>query len=282
MSSQLNAPSSPSSPQGFLVGGPADLSRDYGVTRLVLMPRDPHWMHAYWEVAPYTWDEVEQNFGREVRASGRPVLRCHSLLNGDKRSFFDIGVQLEARNWYVFSSIRGGTWQVELGLVLPDGRFVLLAISNTIQLPAGQVSELEDEKRGLMKAEWEKIYELSGGGRVGVGSLEMAKISALRWEFLRGISSWFGGAPGSASWARPREMHKGFWLVADCELIVYGATEPDAHVTVQGQDIQLNPDGTFSMRFALPDGLLGIPIQAVNRDGDMSRAVEFAITRKTQ
>src|SRR5262245_35636462 len=101
MSSQLNAPTSPHAPQADFPRGP-DISRDYGVTRLVLMPRDPQWMHAYWEVASYTWEEAGRNFGSGVRA-GRPVLRFYSAgPDGAKRSF-DVEVQLDARNWYVMS-----------------------------------------------------------------------------------------------------------------------------------------------------------------------------------
>ncbi|MEB3212315.1 MAG: DUF4912 domain-containing protein, partial [Leptolyngbyaceae bacterium] len=47
------------------------------------------------------------------------------------------------------------------------------------------------------------------------------------------------GFSASAPPIRPRQ----FWLVADAELIVYGATEPDATVTIGGRPIKLNPDG---------------------------------------
>jgi uncharacterized protein len=290
-SSPMNAPSSPmGTPEAYSERG-ADLPRDYGVTRLVLLPRDPQWMHAYWEVAPYTWEEAERNFGSDIRQSGKPILRLHPSRRHDGVKPVDVPVQLEARNWYIRSTAQGGTWYAELGLLLPDGRFVLLAISNEIQLPAGSVSEVLDEKWGLLKAEWERLYELSGGGRLGVGSLDVAKMLAQRWELLRGISSWprgVGGvsswptSPGVSSWARPQEAAKSFWLVADCELIVYGATEPDAKVRFQGRDITLNPDGTFSVRLGLPDGKLEIPIEARNRDGDMEKSVTFRVSRETE
>lgn len=286
-SSQTNVPVSSPTPTGFLERGP-ELPRDYGVTRLVLLPRDPQWMHAYWEVASYTWAEAERNFGGAIRSGGRPVLRFTNTVNGAKNTF-DVSIQIEARNWYIFSPVRGGQWQAELGLVLPDGRFVLLAISNEITLPLGQVSDVLDEKWAVMKADWERLFELSGGGKLGVGSLDIAKMLAHRWELLRTVSSWsgFSGAsssslPGSASWARPRDTSKGFWLMADCELIVYGATEPDAKVKLQGRDIALNPDGTFSFRFALPDGKLELPIEATNKDGDLSKSIAFTVTRDTK
>jgi hypothetical protein len=47
---------------------------------------------------------------------------------------------------------------------------------------------------------------------------------------------------------------EGFWFNINAELIVYGATEPTARVTVGGRPLRLRPDGTFSCRFSLPDG----------------------------
>lgn len=74
---------------------------------------------------------------------------------------------------------------------------------------------------------------------------------------------------------------KDFWLVANCELIVYGATEPDAHLTVCGQVVDLRSDGTFTLRFELPDGNHPIPIHAVNADRDDERAITITVKRDT-
>jgi hypothetical protein len=54
------------------------------------------------------------------------------------------------------------------------------------------------------------------------------------------------GFSASAPPIRPRK----FWLIADAELIVYGATEPDATVTIGGKPIKLNPDGTFRFQMS--------------------------------
>jgi hypothetical protein len=50
------------------------------------------------------------------------------------------------------------------------------------------------------------------------------------------------------------ERKNDFWFNVNAELVVYGATEPDATVTIGGRMIKLRPDGSFSYRFALPDG----------------------------
>jgi len=66
------------------------------------------------------------------------------------------------------------------------------------------------------------------------------------------------------------------------ELIVYGATEPDAKVTVQGREIKLNKDGTFSLRFALPDGKQIIPVRAESNDGVDVRVITPVVKKETR
>lgn len=76
---------------------------------------------------------------------------------------------------------------------------------------------------------------------------------------------------------RPRQ----FWLVADAELIVYGATEPDANVTIGGRPIKLNPDGTFRFQMSFQDGLIDYPIMAVAADGEQTRSIQMKFERET-
>ena len=86
------------------------------------------------------------------------------------------------------------------------------------------------------------------------------------------VSSPFGG----------EERRKGFWFNVNAELIIYGATEPDATVTIGGRKIQLRRDGTFSFRFALPDGIFGLPVEATAADASDSRRAELSFSRATR
>jgi len=87
------------------------------------------------------------------------------------------------------------------------------------------------------------------------------------------VSSPFGGAPVQA---------KGFWFNINAELVVYGATEPNATVTIGGRVVPLREDGTFSCRFALPDGAYELPATAVSADGTDGRAAELQFSRVTR
>ena len=103
------------------------------------------------------------------------------------------------------------------------------------------------------------------------------------YVFPSGIGMWSGvgmsgvGFSASVPAVRPRK----FWLVADAELIVYGATEPDATVTIGGREIQLEPDGTFRFQMSFQDGLIDYPIVAVASDGEQTRSIHMKFNRET-
>lgn len=84
-------------------------------------------------------------------------------------------------------------------------------------------------------------------------------------------SSFFGGA------AQPD-----FWFSLNAELIVYGATEPNATVTFAGKPIPLRADGSFRFHFALPDGQYELPVTAISADGTDARAAELRFSRATE
>ncbi|MGC8744403.1 MAG: DUF4912 domain-containing protein [Verrucomicrobiia bacterium] len=77
------------------------------------------------------------------------------------------------------------------------------------------------------------------------------------------------------------EQKRKFWFNIQAELIVYGATEPDAEVIVGGEKIKLRPDGTFTLRFALPDGFYKILASAISKSGEERRSVNLEFARTT-
>jgi hypothetical protein len=126
-----------------------------------------------------------------------------------------------------------------------------------------------------------RVVNLDEARRVWMGSLEITElirrrlaheISSLGISSLSSLSSPFGnaGQPG------------GFWFNVNAELIIYGATEPSAKVTLGGREIKLRPDGSFSYRFALPDGKYDLPAVAVSADGTDARAADLKFSRETE
>ena len=79
----------------------------------------------------------------------------------------------------------------------------------------------------------------------------------------------------------PARPERDFWLNVNAELVVYGATEPGSHLTLAGRRLALRPDGSFSVRFALPDGAYELTVKAVSADGQDARAAELQFSRST-
>ena len=120
--------------------------------------------------------------------------------------------------------------------------------------------------------------EPAGPWREGVGP-EAAAVLSLP-QFTAGSAEWsslgLASSPGAAA-----ATERGFWFNVQAELVVYGATEPGASVVLGGREIRLRPDGTFSTRFALPDGHHELPATALSADGADLRRVELKFARST-
>ncbi len=257
------------------------LPHGYGDDRIVLMSKDPYWLHAYWELTGASLKRAWELLGHTTAALALRVHHFAAAHTGDESGSFDVEVSEQARNWYIHGGHPGGAFEVEVGLKSADGRFVGLARSARIVCPTDRPSDLLDEEWLSLAGEFEEIYALSGGYRTltSGGSLELRELLARRMEEMMGsgaVSSFgisslgvssFGAPAIGASGAYPAApRHRKFWFVLGTELIVYGATEPDAKVTCQGRPVTLRPDGTFTLRFALPDGTQTIPCTATSAD----------------
>ncbi|MFH1441232.1 MAG: DUF4912 domain-containing protein [Candidatus Omnitrophota bacterium] len=261
---------------------PRDLPYEYGIDRLVLQVRDSWWVFAYWEVTGYTWDRLKQELG-DSSYNAKKILRVYDvnniIFNGNNaHSFFDIELGFDSKNWYINIKSPGRAWCVDLGLVLPDGRFITILRSNTVHTPLDGPSNITDEEWMIPEEMFARLYGMGFG--FGKSSPGKAWAESMKKALFSGVLA----SPGITSVSSPGKAQKQrkFWLVVDCELIVYGATEPDAKVTVQDKEIKLRPDGTFTLRFALPDGEQVIPVKAVSSDKIEERTITPIVSRQTK
>ncbi len=262
-----------------------ELPWGYNETKITVMVRDPHWIHSYWEIPDWKIDELKSLMGHSVFAHSKRIIRVYDVtgkkftgVNANKS--FDIEVGETARNWYINTNGPNRSYCVDIGYLTPEGKFYVAARSNIVSTPPDSMSDIVDEE--WVTIDWERIYSLSGGFGIGRSSGEIRELlkKRLREEMSSGVM--FGSA-GASDFRRPiSQKEKDFWLVVNTELIVYGATEPDATVTVQGLPIKLRQDGTFTLRFALPDGRQEIPVVAINKDGDMKRQITPSVEKRTK
>jgi hypothetical protein len=253
-----------------------DIPAGYGTDRIVAMVRDPHWIFTYWEVTVGSLKGLEKKFGNEWR-SCRMILRVFDLTEASG-AHFDVPVGPDARNWYINAS-PNKRYQVAIGILSPDGRFAEIVRSNTIETPRANVSDVVDDRWMIPEELFDLIFAASGGRDIHAASVELREL--LEHRLLEEVGS---GAVSSFGSGELREMAKqrGFRLWIDTELILYGATEPDARLTVQGKEVKLRSDGTFTMRFALPDGAIDLPVTAVSADAVEERTIETKVDRKSK
>lgn len=143
--------------------------------------------------------------------------------------------------------------------------------------------------RDLTAKESEELLGYLGDEEVRrrmVGSFEITEILRKRFETMLSSGQWTSSAgawvtsvssPFGASFGRER----GFHMHVNAELIIYGGTTPDAKVRIDGHDISLSKDGTFSYHFVFPDGNFHIPISATSADGAETRSALLSFLRLT-
>ena len=91
-------------------------------------------------------------------------------------------------------------------------------------------------------------------------------------------------SPSSSAHARSLPAHgqgRSFRFAVHVEVIVHGSTEPDAVVTVGGRRLALRKDGSFSVRWLLPDGDHRVPLVAMSQDGRERRDARLRLARAT-
>jgi len=262
---------------------PKDLPGGYGRDRIVVMVRDPYWLHCYWELTRHSVQRAESALGQDWHGA-RPILRVldvssHGTTSSAEAIVRDIDIHGGCNNWYIDVGNPPRSFRVDIGYLSRRGRFYVLARSNVVSTPRAGVSDVIDENwTDIDSKKADRIYAMSGGFDPSASSLELKQLFEERLR--RPLGSPAITSFGSGSWLPGRQRK--FWFQLDAELIVYGASEPRARVTLQGEPVKLRPDGTFTMRFSLPDSRQIIPAVAVSADGVEERTIVLAVERNTK
>lgn len=271
-----------------------DLPLEYGETRVTAMVRDPEWIFAYWEINEAARERHALPRGRHSRPL---VLRVHDVTDvvfdgRNSNGWYDVPVTDYTSSWYLRIPRQGRNYVIELGTFADTGSFISLAMSNSIDIPSARLADPEagHEWREINEEVYAQILKLSGGVEIRDRLSSEDFLRALQERILQNISSGslFSGLLSSSEEnlrrvgaLEARTRGRKFWLSVGVDVIVYGATEPDARVSFMGKPIQLTPDGTFRVRMAFPDGAIEFPVEATSSDGVETRRVCPVTHRKT-
>ncbi|MEM9272987.1 MAG: DUF4912 domain-containing protein [Cyanobacteria bacterium P01_F01_bin.143] len=298
-----------------------ELPGGYGQSRIVLLPRDPQWAYCYWDVPNGHKEELRRQGGQQLALRLYDITDinldyqaphniqeylCDEMARewylplpvSDRDYAVDIGYRCGDGRWLSLARsapvrvppVYPSDWIEDNFVTVPweqelQGKTVFTLVppsKKAAPTTAGGDSAIYDQIFGM--AESAESMRVAGSG-VGQESLSS-------YVFPSGVGKWAIPTPSGINMsgvgmnvsgltsippARPRK----FWLVADAELIVYGATEPDATVTIGDREIELSPDGTFRFQMSFQDGIIDYPIVAVAVDGEQTRSVHMNFERET-
>ena len=271
-------------------------------TRIVFLPRDPQWAYAFWEISD---DDRVRALNAGATQLALRVADVTGLSGGSvhPHTLPEVVVDAHASEWYLPVPLSDRDYRVELGFRTGGGGWISLAFSAVARVPSLHPSEqildqfvpfsLEGPSTatqlptGTPPADsglHERLYQTatSRWRRLGRGSEAFH-------EFESGEAEHGGSSASGAGWASGRSesgaglipRQRSFWLVADAELIVYGATDPSARLMIGGEEVPLSADGTFRVQVPFRDGLQVYPIEAVAADGEQKRNITMEFRRST-
>jgi len=291
-------------------------SRPAAETRVVFLPRDPQWAYVFWDISEA---DREQALAAGASQLCLRVADVTGLSGGSSHphTLQEVVVDSHATEWYLPVPLSDRDYRVELGYRkggAAAGGWISLAFSSVARVPALHPSEqiLDqfvpfslDTSSGVGSGSsssvpcneilpdhtdtglHERLYQSATAGwrRLGRGSEAFHEFdhddhagSATSLS-ASGAGLWASGRSESGAGLMARQ--RSFWLVADAELIVYGATDPAARLSIGGEEVPLSADGTFRIQVPFRDGQQLYPIEALAADGEQRRNITLEFQRTT-
>jgi len=290
-------------------------------TRVVFLPRDPQWAYVFWDISEADRQQAMDAAASQLclriadvtglsGGSSHPHTLQEVVVDSHATEWY-LPVPLSDRDYRVELGYRKGSGGA--------GGWISLAFSSVARVPALHPSEqildqfvpfsLDTSSSTSATSPGPYNDALPEAGDSGSGLHERLYQSATAgWRRLgRGseafhefdqddLSSSALSASGAGIWASGRTesgagftksgvglmgRQRSFWLVADAELIVYGATDPAARLSIGREEVPLSPDGTFRIQVPFRDGQQLYPIEALAADGEQRRNITLAFQRIT-
>lgn len=268
---------------------------------VALIPRDPQWARVCWSISSTDRLQAQASGGVQLALRITDVTDSQAR-DGRPHTLQEVFVEAHANEWHLPLPLGDRDYRVELGYRTASGGWTSIGFSPVTRMPALEdvfnppvvpftfshgFSEDGVSEPAPLPGVHERMYQNASSvhrsGRLGSeafheqGALAHGQLAA--GGQASAVGRWASGREASGAGMAPRQ--RSFWLVADAELIVYGATDPSATLTVGSQRMPLSSDGTFSVHTAFPDGGQTYPIRALAVDGEQQRSITLDFRRTT-
>jgi uncharacterized protein len=267
---------------------PAVKSAPLAKDRILLVVSNPYWLCAHWELSSHSVQRAEAALRQDWHGA-RLIIRLFDVTSADTTSTSetpvkDVTISGTGHNWYIDVPQPPRAYRADIGYVSRRGDFYMIARSNVVTTPKAGSGESVESDAGWEDADakWnaERMLAMSNGFETG-GTNTNAELR----EFLEERTGRSLGPPKETAFgtgAVPPNAVKKFFFEIDAKLVVFGRTDPTAHLTLNNDPIKLNADGSFRMIFNLPDSRQIIPAVAASADGVEERTIVLAIERNTK
>lgn len=249
--------------------------------RFLAVARDPYWIHIYWELCNSTLERARAAMGQLWHGS-KPILRVMDVTSEEtsalsERHERDEDIQSDVNNWYVNIKQPGHKYRVDLGFLTRRGSFFIVGKSNVVTMPPVSMSTSLEDDWNIAQEEIHRIQVRQNDPDSRQLSSELIELFEDRFHQPIHKAS-LTHLPSNYLTSQDTPLR--FEIAA--ELVVYGTTSPCARVSLQGEPVPIQPDGTFSVRFHLPDSRQIIPAVATSADGSEEKTIILAVERNTK
>jgi hypothetical protein len=160
-----------------------ELPKTYGDTKVVILPKDSIWLFAYWEISAGKFAELSRQYNGDFDSVAFAI-RVYDVTGVDfdgsnANKSFDIYANYDTLSWYINVGEHNHSYIVDIGFIIKTGKFITVARSNFLTMPAYGISDVRDELWGTVEFDFEKLLKKnSGSSNIAVKNMkEFGKVS---------------------------------------------------------------------------------------------------------
>ena len=239
-----------------------------GQNSLVATACDAHWIRVTWHLSRDSVARAQSRLGTEWHRA-TPVLRISRVTTSDQAAGTeafakDVVIDTHCNTHYLSVPQAGRAFRVQIGYLGKQGTFFSMAKSNVCHLPKPGPSQFSVDSVPAPEG-GELLTDKAAGD-------DDSPVRPLGFSAL----SHFGPS------ASQKRLTGEFQFKLATEVVVHGSTRPGSQVTVQGDQVQLRDDGSFTFRIPQPEGRQVLAFTAMDPRGNERRMIVMAVERNTK